>query len=446
MDDKKIIKKLQQKIFEFESSLEKQKNNYCSLKESEFLFSQMFEQSNISTCCYNPEGTIIKVNHEFCKMFGVEEKIIIGSCYNVFEDRALIDVGVVPLIQEIFYENKTNNWEIDYNIKKASDSTGTPTSKTGKIFLEVFGYPMLNRQGKLEYVVCQNYDITERKQIEESLHKSEAELKHTIEIVPGIIAKVNAHTGYFTQCNPALNSILGFSSEEFLARPFIELVHPNDRQSTINEVEKQLEGSPVVKFENRYICKDGAYKWLEWRATAADEKGLIYAAATDITERKQVEKALKKSHETLEGTVKKRTGELRDMNAALKVLLKKRDEDKKEMEEKISSNYKSLILPFIQKLKNSLTEKNQQNLMYIIESSLIEFLEPFSKKLSDPMVSLTPKEIQIASMIKEGLSNKEIAQTFNNSVRTITNHRQHIRRKLSLENKKINLRSYLSTL
>jgi DNA-binding NarL/FixJ family response regulator len=116
------------------------------------------------------------------------------------------------------------------------------------------------------------------------------------------------------------------------------------------------------------------------------------------------------------------------------------------MEEKIFSNYKALILPFIQKLKNNLTEKKQQNMMNIIESNLVEFFEPFSKKLSDPMNNLTPTEIQIASMIKEGLSNKEIAQIFNNSVRTITNHREHIRRKLNLQNKKINLRSYLSTL
>ncbi len=135
-------------------------------------------------------------------------------------------------------------------------------------------------------------DITDRKRVEEKLREAEAELKHTIEVVPGIIAKANAHTGYFTHCNLALSSILGFSSEEFLARPFIEFVHPDDRQSTINEVAKQLKGSPVARFENRYICKDGAYKWLEWRATAADETGVVYTAATDITERKQAEEAL----------------------------------------------------------------------------------------------------------------------------------------------------------
>jgi len=147
------------------------------------------------------------------------------------------------------------------------------------------------------YFVAILENITERKQAEQSSREAEAELKHTIEVVPGIIAKANAHTGYFTHCNPALSSILGFSSEEFLARPFIEFVHPDDRQSTINEVEKQLKSSPVARFENRYICKDGSYKWLEWMATTADEKGVVYSAATNITKRKQAEETLRESEE-----------------------------------------------------------------------------------------------------------------------------------------------------
>ena len=152
-------------------------------------------------------------------------------------------------------------------------------------------------------IVSVHTDITERKQAEQRLQTAEEELEHTIEVVPGIIAKANAHTGYFTHCNPALSNILGFSSEEFLARPFIEFIHPDDRQSTINEVEKQLKGSLVARFENRYICKNGSYKWLEWRATAADENGVVYAAATDITERKLTEDILLKERALLSAII-----------------------------------------------------------------------------------------------------------------------------------------------
>ncbi len=166
----------------------------------------------------------------------------------------------------------------------------------GGRWLRVTVDPLKDDEGKFAGAVHAVADVTNRKRAEQSLQEARAELQHTIEVVPGIIATANAHTGYFTDCNPALSDILGFSSEEFLARPFIEFIHPDDRQSTIDQVEEQLKGSPVARFENRYICKDGSYKWLEWGATAADEKGVVYAAATDITERKRAEEELEDAH------------------------------------------------------------------------------------------------------------------------------------------------------
>ncbi|MDP6634235.1 MAG: PAS domain S-box protein [Phycisphaerae bacterium] len=146
-----------------------------------------------------------------------------------------------------------------------------------------------------------------RKWAEQSLRETESELKHLVAVVPGVIATANAHTGYLTHCNPALSKILGFSSEELLARPFIQFIHPDDRQRTIDIVQEQLKGSPVAGFENRYLCKDGSYKWLEWRATGTDEQGVIYAAATDTTERKSAEVELAKHREHLEELVRDRT-------------------------------------------------------------------------------------------------------------------------------------------
>jgi len=133
------------------------------LRNAEFLFSQMFEQSTISMCLYTPEGTIVRANHEFCKMFGVKENEIVNAGYNVFKDQAAIDAGIIPLLKNIFKKKKTENWEIEYNIDSASESTETPTSRVGKIVLKANGYPVLNYQGEIEYVVLEHYDITERK-------------------------------------------------------------------------------------------------------------------------------------------------------------------------------------------------------------------------------------------------------------------------------------------
>lgn len=105
-----------------------------------------------------------------------------------------------------------------------------------------------------------------------------------------------------------------------------------------------------------------------------------------------------------------------------------------------------MIVPFLNKLKNGYSNVNQQNLIDILKTNLKEITSPFSKKLSDPIINLTPTEIQIVAFIKQGLSNKEIGLTLNCSVRTIDAHRDNIRKKLNLKNKKINLRSFLMNL
>ena len=89
--------------------------------------------------------------------------------------------------------------------------------------------------------------------------------------------------GYFKTVNPAWSRTLGYTREELLARPYLDLVHPDDRPATIAEASKIALGFPTVRFRNRYRCKDGTYKWLAWTATAALVDGAIYASARDIT-------------------------------------------------------------------------------------------------------------------------------------------------------------------
>ena len=96
--------------------------------------------------------------------------------------------------------------------------------------------------------------------------------------------------GYFKELNPMWEQTLGFTVEELKAKPFIEFVHSEDQEATITEAQKLMTiGEDVVAFENRYLCKDGSYKWLLWSATVSVEEQLYYAVARDITERKQAE-------------------------------------------------------------------------------------------------------------------------------------------------------------
>ena len=101
--------------------------------------------------------------------------------------------------------------------------------------------------------------------------------------------------GYYKDLNPAWEKTLGYTTAELLAKPFIEFVHPDDREITLGVAEQIAAGTPLVAFENRYRCKDGSYRFFLWSATAVIETQLIYGAARDITESKQAEEALLKA-------------------------------------------------------------------------------------------------------------------------------------------------------
>ena len=96
-------------------------------------------------------------------------------------------------------------------------------------------------------------------------------------------------SGYFKRLNPAWERTLGFSLEELMSRPFIEFVHPDDRARTLAQNKEVRAGGKALGFENRYLCKDGSYRWLLWNAAPDDGQRTIYSVARDITDRKRLE-------------------------------------------------------------------------------------------------------------------------------------------------------------
>ena len=130
----------------------------------------------------------------------------------------------------------------------------------------------------------------------------------------------------------------------------------------------------------------------------------------------------------------------------MKVLLKKREEDKIEIEKNVLTNVKELIEPYVEKMKKTKLDDQQSALLNIVESNINEIISPFTRKMSLKYLKLTPTEIQIANLIRHGSSTKKIAEIMNVSPRTIETHRKNIRRKIGLESKRANLRSHLLSL
>jgi PAS domain S-box-containing protein len=117
---------------------------------------------------------------------------------------------------------------------------------------------------------------------------TEADLREFVDLSLNLWCIVGTD-GFFKHLNLAWETTLGFSRKELLSRPFIDFVHPDDRESTLAEEKSVSAGRSTLSFENRYLTKDGSYRWLLWVATAHPERGLIFASATDVTERKREE-------------------------------------------------------------------------------------------------------------------------------------------------------------
>jgi DNA-binding CsgD family transcriptional regulator len=198
----------------------------------------------------------------------------------------------------------------------------------------------------------------------------------------------------------------------------------------------------VEEFLHDYPChsEDGPH-WYYMRAIRMAGPGpvRIVVSHEEITALKLTEEALQKSQEELFDQKQS----LEEANIALRVLLKQREEDKLELEKKVLTNVKDLVLPYVDKLKNSRLRQKDKTLVEIVEMHLNDIISPLLQSFANAKILLTPQEMQVAGLVKDGKTSKEIASILNVSETTVNFHRKNLRVKFGLTNQKTNLRSYL---
>lgn len=297
-----------------------------------------------------------------------------------------------------------------------------------------------------------NRDITGRKRALEELSISEQRFRLALDASSDGVWDRDLITNevYYGE---NWHRVLGYSDEEAKSKEFSwkKLLHPGDREKTFAAIQEHFEGrAPRYEAEFRMRNRRGEWQWFlsRGKVVTRDEHGRplrFVGTHTDITKSKNYEIELQQTRDNLEKMVKERTAELEEANVALKVLLKKREKDKVELQRSVVKNLASLIDPYLAKLGRSALSDGQQLLLDILKTNLNELTSSFSSSFAARWVKFTPAEIQVANLIKIGKSTKDIAVMMNVSPGTINIHRKNIRKKLGLTNQKANLQTVLSS-
>lgn len=278
-----------------------------------------------------------------------------------------------------------------------------------------------------------------------ALSVSEARYKTMVETMGDGLSEIDEKQNT-TYANDTLCRMWGRTRDEIIGVPVTRFVDEKNRAVLMAQLEKRRQGERYA-YEIVWTRKDGTKLHTLMTPTPYfDETGRFkgsFAVVTDISRQK-------KEKDLLEMRVKQRTRELEqktrhleEVNTALRVLLKKREQDRQRMEEQMVVNIRELIFPYIDRMRNTRMNEHQSACLDVMAATLEDIVSPFLYNLPLAFLHLTSSEIQVANLIKHGKTTKEIAQMLTLSDKTIEFYRKRIRNKLGITNKKVNLRTFL---
>jgi PAS domain S-box-containing protein len=234
-------------------------------------------------CIHDEDGVLEWVSPAIATLLGYDTAEMVG--------RNLADFAAEPERIAPYLAELSERGEFDGRVE-------TVTRDGDPRFLRFHNVLITPDDGSAPHVIGHAQDVTELLLVQEKWlaaqerETREADRLFQMGLDPICIATLD---GYFKRVNPAFEELLGYPEETLLSRPFLDFIHPDDRESTHNEIGKLSEGAKTLKFENRYRRVDGSYLWFQWNAIPFLEEGLIYAIARDVSDLKEREAELSRA-------------------------------------------------------------------------------------------------------------------------------------------------------
>lgn len=306
-----------------------------------------------------------------------------------------------------------------------------------------------NENGWTGFVNGIMLDVTEKYKYQEELKKSEAHLKSLMESASGFVVyrmvrdDSEPNNLKMAAVSPSVDEILGYKPEDFEVSSYYDNIHPEDAEGVMKAHNAAFETGKFERTARVYNPKIGEFVWIHAISLAVkDKKGEIShvnGILIDVTEKYHAFWKLKNSEKELEN----KTINLMEMNAALNVLIKNLESKESDIQEQVIANVQQLVLPYLDKIRANPDDISTKSLVDIVESNLTAITAKFTRQLSSSLYCLTSTEIMVANLIKLGNTTKDIATALGISYKTVESHRERIRKKLGINNRKINLRSRL---
>jgi PAS domain S-box-containing protein len=401
-----------------------------ALQDSDEHYRSVVENIGIGVSLISPEMEILSLNKQMQAWFPEIDVTARPICYQSFND---------PPREQVCSYCPTRKTLKDGAVHE--NTTDTPRGDR-VVNYRIISSPIKDEDENVIAAIEMVEDVTERRRMEAALAESKKKYKELAKLLPQTVFELDKDG------NVTFANAYGFVSTGYTKTELKKGLHasalfiPEDRVRATENLWKAMSGDKTDGNEYTIRRKDGStYPAVIYSSPIVrnNRRVGLRGIVVDITKRKKAERALQKRDEELQA----RNRELEEVNTALKVLLKRREEDKKELEEKVLSNMKNLVLPHIERLKESNISGKQMHYLETLEANLNQIISPFSHTLTTKYMNLSFVETQVANYVKEGKRTKEIAELMNLSTKTIDSHRKSIRRKLGLTNGKNNLRSFL---